>query len=118
MSLTAQLAAAVHVYREQAVKAAELEAAHKRAQAKRFLVAMHRSEGGEAEAKSAAMAEKIAEADDQVADLYSQRLIAAALADATKQKLMSLREEIGMARSQMANEREMDRIHSTDRQAT
>ncbi len=112
-SLTTQLAVVVNLYYDHAVKAAETEAEHKKARAKRFLVAMH-----DGEAKSAAMAEQIAEADDTVADLYSKRLIAAAIADSTKQKILSLREEIGMARSQMANEREMDRIHSTDRSIT
>jgi superfamily II DNA or RNA helicase len=112
-SLTAQLAAVVAMYHDQAIEAAKAEAEHKRVRAKRFLRALH-----DEEAKSAAMADNVAEADDMVADLYSKRLIAAAIADSTKQKILSLREEIGMARSQMANEREMDRIYSTDRAVT
>lgn len=112
-TLTAQLSVVVAMYRDQAVKAAEAEAEHKKHRAKRKLAAIHSGE-----AKSDAAAETIAEADDRIADLYSQRLITAAIADSTKQKILSLREEIGMARSQMANEREMDRIHSTDRSVT
>jgi hypothetical protein len=106
------MATVVALYQTQAVAAAQAEADHKRERAKRFLKALH-----DKEAKSAVMAENIAEADDVVADLLSRRLIAAAIADATKMKLMSLREEIGMIRTQMATEREMDRIHSTDRGA-
>jgi superfamily II DNA or RNA helicase len=109
-SLTAQLAAVVAMYHDQAIEAAKAEAEHKRVRAKRFLRALH-----DDEAKSAAMADNVAEADDLVAELYSKRLIAAAIADSTKQKLMSLREEIGMERTRLATEREMDRLHSTDR---
>jgi hypothetical protein len=108
--ITDQLASVVAQYHSQSLDAAAAESAHKKARAKRFLEAMHSGE-----AKSAVMADNIAEADDLVADLYSKRLVTAALADATKQKILSLREEIGMLRTQMANERELDRLHSTDR---
>ena len=110
MSLADHLATEVQLFAGQIREAAETEAAHKAARARRVLKAMH-EEG----VKSVAMAENIAEADDCVADLYSKRLIAAALAEASKQKIYSLREAIGLERSRMANEREMDRIHSTDR---
>jgi hypothetical protein len=109
MSLADHLATEVQLFATQAVAAAEAEAAHKAARARRVLKAMH-DEG----VKSVAMAENIAEADDCVADLYSKRLITAALAEATKQKIYSLREAIGLERSRMASEREMDRIHSRD----
>lgn len=112
MSLTEQMATVVALYRQEAVAAAEAEADHKRARAKRFLKAMH---GPNPEAKSAAMAENIAEADDEVADLLSRRLIAAAIADSTRQKLMSLREEIATARSEAVTARELDKFHATDR---
>lgn len=109
-TLTQQLATVVHLYHQQAVEAAEAEAAHKSGRARRYLKARH-----EGEAKSAADAEMVADADNEVADLHSRRLISAAIADATKQKLMSLREEIGMVRSEMANAREMDKFHANDR---
>lgn len=105
--LTDQMATVVALYRQEAVAAAEAEAEHKKQRAKRFLKAMH-----DGEAKSAAMAENIAEADDTVADLLSRRLIAAAIATSTKEKLMSLREEIGYERSLMADRRAYDDIHS------
>jgi hypothetical protein len=104
--LTDQLAAVVAIYHDQAIKAAEAEAEHKKWRAKRFLEAMHSGE-----AKSAVMADNIAEADDRVADLYSKRLIAAAVADSTKQKILSLREEIGFERSLMADRRAADEAH-------
>jgi predicted chitinase len=107
------MAAVVALYRQEAVAAAQAEADHKRERAKRFLQALH-----EKEAKSAVMAENIAEADDTVADLYSRRLIAAAIADATKQKLMSLREAVATERTQTVTERELDKFHATDRGVT
>lgn len=113
MNLTSQLAVVVQLYYEQAIESAKAEAAHKSARAKRYLRARHSGE-----AKSAADAEQMAEADDEVSDLLSKRLIAAAIADATKQKIFSLREEIGMARSEMANQRAHDQIYSTDRDVT
>jgi hypothetical protein len=106
-SLTDQMATVVALYRTEAIAAAEAEAHHKRHRAKRFLQAMH-----DGEAKSAVMAENIAEADDVVADLLSRRLIAAAIADATKQKLLSLRAEMDMLRSEMADRRMHDEFHS------
>lgn len=105
--LTDLLAQEVIAYRDQAVAAAELEAGHKAARARRFLKAMH-----DGDAKSAVMAENIAEADETVADLYSKRLIAAALADASRQRILSLREAIGMERTERATERELDKLHS------
>lgn len=110
LTLTSQLAVVVALYHEQAIEAAKAEAAHKSARARRYLKARHTGE-----AKSAADAEQVAEADDEVADLHSLRLISAAIADATKQKILSLREEIGMVRSEMANQREADKFHSIDR---
>lgn len=111
-TLTAQLSAVVAMYRDQAVAAAQSEAEHKRVRARRFLTAMH-----DGEAKSAAMADSIAEADDQVADLYSKRLVSAAVADATKQKVLSLRTEIEYERSLMADRRAEDAFHARDRNA-
>jgi hypothetical protein len=113
MTLTQTLDSVVAMYHEQAIEAAKSEAEHKRVRAKRFLKARH-----DGDAKSIAEADAIAEADDVVADLYSKRLIAAAIADSTKQKILSLREEIGWQRSLMANRREADRIHAMDGSVT
>jgi predicted chitinase len=110
---TDTLAAVVAMYHDQAIAAAEAEAEHKKYRAKRFLKALH-----DEEAKSAVMAENIAEADDTVADLYSKRLITAAIADSTKQKIMSLKEEIGYERSLMADRRVADEMHARDRSVT
>lgn len=112
-TLTQTLEVVVAMYHDQAVASARAEAAHKQARAKRFLLARHNGE-----AKSAADADAIAEADDAVADLYSTRLIAAAVADATKQKIYSLRESIGMERTHLASQREADRLHATDPRTT
>lgn len=95
------------MYRDQAVKAAETEAEHKRARAKRFLTALH-----DGEAKSAAMADAVADADPGVAAALTERLIASALADATKQKILSLRTEIDFERSLMADRRAEDMLHA------
>lgn len=105
--LTDQMATVVALYQTQAVAAAQAEAEHKRERAKRVLQALH-----EKEAKSAVMAENIAEADDVVADLLSRRLIAAAIADATKQKLLSMRAELDFERSLMADRRAADEFHA------
>jgi hypothetical protein len=109
-TLTQQLDVVVGMYYEQAIAAAKAEAEHKQQRAKRMLTARHQGE-----AKSATEAECIAEADDTVADLYSKRLISSAIADSTKQKILSLREQIGMARTEMANQRAMDDFHARDR---
>ena len=109
-SLTQQLDVVVVLYREQAVAAAKAEAEHKSARAKRILRARH-----EGDARSMAEAECVAEADDAIADLFSRRLITAAIADSTKQKILSLREQIGWERTQMANQRAADSLHATDR---
>jgi hypothetical protein len=107
MDLVESLTAAVQDYRRQAVAAAEAEAAHKAARAKRCLEARHSGE-----AKTATEAEWIGEADERVGDLYSKRLITAALADATKQRILSIREAVGMRRSEMADARFQDDLHS------
>lgn len=104
------LPAEVALYKHQTRESAEAEAAHKKARAKRMLEARHSGE-----AKSVAEAECIAEADDAVADLFSRRLITAALAESTKQSLMSMREATATERTEMAGEREADKAHAMSR---
>lgn len=98
-------------YRDVALAAAAAEAEHKtkRAQAILRIKAEARGEG---ERVSHAEAETRAEADDEVATLYRDRLITAAKADAHREKLRQLREQVGFGRTAVASERETDRIHA------
>lgn len=87
-------------YGEQATAAASAEANHKRLRAKRILLA--RSEGE----RSISGAEVVAEADDTVADAYHDRLVTAAIADATKESLRSIRENQNALRTAAASARD------------
>lgn len=89
------------------VAAAEAEAEHKATRAQRILRAM----AGE-ERISHAKAETVAEADEQVAALYRQRLITQAKADAHRAQLQQLREQVANGRTFAASEREVDRMHA------
>ncbi|MGH7743329.1 MAG: hypothetical protein ACREQ5_00705 [Candidatus Dormibacteria bacterium] len=90
-----------------AVAAAHAEAEHKAERAKAIL--RYRAVEG---CRSHAEAETRAEADDRIADLYHTRLITAAVADAHREKLRQLREQISYGRTHVASEREADRIHA------
>lgn len=72
-------------YAHAAVKAAEAEAAHKALRAKRVLLA--KANG----IRSIAEAEYTAEADDDVADAYLQRLTSSAVAETIREGLRSIR---------------------------
>jgi hypothetical protein len=72
-------------YESRAVAAAEAEATHKAMRAKRVLLA--KASG----VRSISEAEYVAEADDDVAQAYLQRLAFAAEADAIKEGLRSIR---------------------------
>ena len=96
----------VQRYGTESVEAAQAEATHKAARAKRLLKA--RAEG----VRSVSEAEAIAEADDNVADLYMRRLTTSAVADSSKQRILSLRERVGAIRSVLADQREADRQHA------
>lgn len=96
----------VQRYAGEASVAAEAEADYKRNRAKRIMKARH---GG---ARSVAEAETIADADDIVADLLMRRLTTAAVADASKQRIVSLRERIGALRSWVADQRAADTLHA------
>lgn len=94
-------------YRDVAIAAAEAEAAHKAGRAKAIL----RAKTGE-ERISHAEAETRAEADDDIAGLYRERLVTAAIADSHREKLRQLREQVATGRTAVASEREVDRIHA------
>ncbi len=94
-------------YRDVAVAAAEAEAKHKATRAQAILRAK-----AEADRMSHAEAETRADADVHIAALYRQRLITAALADAHREKLRQLREQVSFGRTAAASEREVDRIHA------
>lgn len=93
-------------YRGVAVAAAEAEAEHKSQRAQAIL--RHKAS---VERMSMAEAETRAEADEEIAVLYRKRLIAAALADAHREKLRQLKEQIAYGRTYAATEREIDRMH-------
>lgn len=97
-------------YRGVLVAAAEAEAAHVSARARRILAAI-----AEGEKVSHAKAETIAEADEDVAQLHRERLVARATADAHRNKLHQLREQVANGRTLAASEREIDKIHADGR---
>ncbi len=86
--------------------AALAEATHKRARARKVVELRARGE-----ARSIAEAEAMAEADDTIADLYQARLLAAAEAEAYREKLRELREQQYNARALMKTEQAVDDMH-------
>ena len=90
-----------------AVAAAKAEAAHKSRRAQKSL--QFKDSG---ECRSMTEAEARADADEEIATLLTERLVAAAIAEAHKQKLQQLREQNANGRSVVASERETDRMHA------
>lgn len=90
-------------YEREAVTAAEAEATHKAMRAKRVLLA--KANG----VKSIAEAEYTAEADDDVAQAYLQRLASSAMAEATRESLRSIRTGIEALRTMAASHRPENR---------
>jgi hypothetical protein len=86
-------------YEREAVFAAEAEATHKALRARRVLLA--KANG----VRSIAEAEYTAEADDDVAQAYLQRLTGAAIADATREALRSIRTNQEALRTMAASHR-------------
>lgn len=86
-------------YEREAVFAAEAEATHKALRARRVLLA--KANG----VRSIAEAEYTAEADDDVAQAYLQRLTGAAIADATREGLRSIRTNQEALRTMAASHR-------------
>lgn len=99
---------AVLDYRGVALAAAEAEASHKVARAKAIL----RFKASETERISHAEAEARAEADDTIAGLYLRRLTTAAEADAHRERLRQLREQVATGRTAVASERAQDQLHA------
>lgn len=94
-------------YRQVAMDAAAAEAEHKARKAQVILSAK-----ADGERVSHAEAESRAEADENVAALYRDRLVKAAMADAHREKLRQLREQVANGRTYVASEREVDRMHA------
>ena len=61
---------------------------------------------------SVAEAETRADADNQVYQLHTDRLVSAALAEAHKDRLRQLKEREASCRTEVTTEREADRIHA------
>lgn len=101
-----ELEVTVQRYGEEVEAAAIAEADYKSARARRVLRA--RADG----ARSVAEAETIADADDVIADLLMRRLTTAAITDASKQRIVSLRERIGAQRSYLVDQRAADQLHA------
>ena len=89
----------VQEYESMAVTAAEAEATHKAMRARRVLLA--KANG----VKSIAEAEYTAEADDDVAQAYLQRLAAGASAEAIREGLRSIRTNQEALRTMAASHR-------------
>jgi hypothetical protein len=96
-------------FRDIAVAAAKAEAHHKSARAKEILRAQ-----AEGESLSHNRAETIADADDEIGHLLTERLVSAAMADAHKEQLRQLREQNANGRTMVVNAREIDRLHAND----
>lgn len=94
-------------YKQELIAAATAESDHKRERA-RFIVAARASDPK----LSAAQAETQAEADDQISELYLERLGNAALAEATKHRLFMLRSNADALRSERVDERESNRLYT------
>jgi hypothetical protein len=88
--------------------AARAESAHRYEKAK----AMLRIKDGADFKMSIAEAETRADADDTVAELFQQRVVTAAAADALRAKLAQLREQVAVGRTAVVDERAGDQFHS------
>ena len=110
--LALQLHFQANEYATAAAKRARAEAAYKSEKAKRILRA--RAEGE----KSISAAVTAAEADDHIAKLHLDYLIADGMTDALTKSMIAIRERIGYGRSLMANEREADKLLATNREIT
>lgn len=95
-------------YRQVALNAAGAEAAHKSARARAVL----RFKASTSERISHAEAEARAEADEEIAGLYLQRLTTAAVAESHREKLRQLREQVATGRTAVASDRAADGHHA------
>lgn len=92
------------------VAAAKAKAAHTSATAQAILRAM-----AEGDRVSHAKAGTVAEADEAIATLFETRLITAAIAEAHKEQLHQLREQVANGRTFVASAREVDKMHAEGR---
>jgi hypothetical protein len=92
-------------YKGQAVESAEAEALHKSLRARRILAAQASHAAGTGRAPSMALAEVVAEADDDVADALQDRLVKSAIADSTRETLRSVRTNQDALRTAAASHR-------------
>lgn len=92
-------------YAAHAKAAAEAEVAHKVARAKRVLKAKATKSGATGRNMPTNEAELVAEADDEVAALHLTRLTTAAVADATREALRSVRANQDTLRTAAASHR-------------
>lgn len=89
-----------------AVEAAEAEATHKAMRAKRVLKAQADAKTNTGKSMSVAQAEVVAEADDDVAAAYFQRLSSGALAEACRESMRSIRSNQEALRTAAASARD------------
>ena len=90
----------VQEYQVAAVRAAEAEATHKALRAKRVLLAQANG------TKAVAAAEYVAEADEEVAQAYLERLTTNAVADTIREALRSIRTNQDGLRTAAASHRQ------------
>lgn len=109
--LTLQLHKVVQQYGPASKAHAVAKAAYMTAHAKKRLAV--RASG---EATSQAEASMHADADDYIAGLNQDQLIAAAWVDTLKKQIEELKERIGYGRSLMADQREADKLLATNRE--
>lgn len=98
-------------YEEAARNRAYADATYRQARAKRVLQA--RYDDG---ARSVAEAETMADADDKIAHLRLQHLIADGVCDGLTKSMSALRTRIDVGRSLLATQREADKLMATSRE--
>ena len=91
---------------------AQADVAYRQARAQRVLAAKY-DEG----ARSVAEAETMADADDKIAHLRLQFLVAEGVVDGLAKSMLALRTRIDVGRSLLATQREADRLLATSREA-
>lgn len=106
-AISQELAGKPHEYQRLARAAAVAEAEYKAARARRRLSA--RATG---EARSAAAAEDIADADEDVASMYLTRLTTEAEAEACKMAMYALRARLSFGQTLIGVEKSADQQHA------
>ena len=96
-------------FRQIAIDSAEADANYKRESAKFKLRAHAEAEG---KPPTGAYLDMLAEGDDEIAELYRERMVKAAVLDSATKRLQQLRERVATGRTYVASEREADRVHA------